>query len=136
MNDKKLYSNSDFIGMISSALCLVHCLAVPLFMGWYAIQDHLHEHADHSHTHVHASVGGFNLDYFFILICLVAVWFSTRNHHTTPLLKILLWSFFAMFSIGILLEAYAPFFQYLGYLASLGLIAVHWYNYKLCQQAH
>jgi len=136
MNEKKNLSNSNFIGMLSSALCLVHCIAVPLFMGWYAIQENYHDHAGHAHTHAHATVGGFNMDYFFILVCLVAVLFSTRNHHTTPVLKVLLWAFFGLFAIGILFEAYAPVFQYLGYIASLGLIGVHWYNYKLCQKAH
>ncbi|MGB0863849.1 MAG: MerC domain-containing protein [Saprospiraceae bacterium] len=132
MEDKNLQNNSDLIGMISSGLCLIHCLAMPFVLGWYTFSEHAHH--DHvGHVHAHASVGGFNWDYFFILLALVAVLFSTRGHAASTLVKSLLWVFFAMFAIGIGFEAFGVFFQILGYTASLGLIATHWINYRECR---
>ena len=136
MNNTKITHNSDIIGMVSSFLCLLHCIAMPFVLAFYSFQDIGHKHSSHAgHVHAHAH-GAFNWDYFFVLLCLLAVWSSARNQHATPLLKGALWGFFAMFSIGILFETYAPFFQYLGYIASLGLILSHWQNYRVCRVAH
>lgn len=134
MNDQKLRQNSDFIGMLSSSLCLVHCIAVPLVMGWYSMVEHTgqaHEHA--AHTHSHLTMGGINWDFLFIALGAVAVYFSTRAHHITPTLKAVLWGFFGLFAVGILLEQHIAIFQYVGYVGSIGLIVGHWINYRRCR---
>lgn len=138
--EDKQASKVDLIGMTSSFLCLLHCIAVPFVLGWYSLQDAHHHHhhasaASHQHTHFQASML-LNWDYLFVIICLVAVWSASRKAHTTPVLKMMLWSFFALFSVGILMEAVHPVFQYMGYAASAGLIWAHWRNYRACQIAH
>lgn len=134
MNDPKIRQNADFLGMLSSSLCLVHCIAVPLVMGWYSVMEHSgHDHATVGHAHSHLSMGGFNWDLFFVALGAIAVYFSTRAHHITPTLKAVLWGFFAVFAVGIFLEQRIPAFQYVGYVGSLGLIVGHWINYRRCR---
>lgn len=123
MNEKDFANNSDLLGMIGSVACLVHCIAMPIIIGFYSASS-----AHHHHTS--------GWDIFFIVLCLVAVFFSSRNHHTAPLIKIFLWTSFVLFASGILLTSVAHGFEYLSYLGSLGLVATHWVNYRICQKAH
>ena len=116
---------SDYIGIISATLCLIHCLVAPAFMGAYA----------HAHNHNHETVESTSIflhhgwDYFFLILGFVAVWFSSR-HTSQNILKVLLWLTFGFLAASILLEEMAPFFQKLVYFSSLGLITVHILNIR------
>ena len=124
MNEKDIRNNSDLIGMISSIACIIHCLALPILLSIFANSG-----SEHHHTLEF-------LDFFFILIALVAVLFSSRNHHSNSLIRTILWSSFFIFTIGILLRPISHAFDYLGYLGSLGLIVAHGVNYRICLKAH
>ncbi|MPR35306.1 MerC domain-containing protein [Salmonirosea aquatica] len=114
------HSKADYMGIAGSVLCLIHCLITPVL----ALGTSL---TAHSHT-----IGVIDLDYFFILINGVAVYFATREHRN-PLLRLFLWSAFLLFSVSLILENYFPAFRTLGYLGSGLLIAGHVYNLIYCR---
>lgn len=125
MEDKNILQNSDLVGMISSFLCVIHCLAMPIVLSVYSASNGHHHHETHD-----------PLDYMFIFLGLIAVLFSTRNHHSTPMVKVLLWASFALFAFGIAFKTAGHAFEYVSYLGSIGLIAAHWLNYRVCAKAH
>jgi hypothetical protein len=124
MNDKNIFDNSDLIGMISSLACIIHCLALPILLSIFTVSGSEHHHSLEL------------LDFLFIIIGLVAVIFSSRNFHSTTLIRTILWSSFAAFALGILLKPLSHSFEYLSYAGSLGLIFAHGVNYRLCAKAH
>jgi hypothetical protein len=118
------HGKADYIGILGSALCIVHCLLVPaLAFGTTTIA---HDH--HAHT------GLLSLDYFFIVINGAAVYFATKEHKSLPL-RILLWSALSIFAVSLLLENVNPIFTVLGYIGSGLLIAGHLTNLYICQIA-
>lgn len=64
--------NSDFLGAFASGLCLIHCIATPfLFVAQAA--------AHHDHHHHGASPGWWLIDSAFLIISLLAVYWTARN---------------------------------------------------------
>ncbi len=132
--------NSDFIGAVSAFLCIIHCAIVPILMGVHSIYYAGDVLASTSHTeHSHSSLEFFNLfegshwhslDYFFIVITLIAVFFATRKS-LVSWIKVGLWSCASLFIISILLEEYVIGIEYLAYLASALLIVFHVLNQRL-----
>ncbi|MCI4668403.1 MAG: MerC domain-containing protein [Bacteroidia bacterium] len=115
---------SDYLGIISASLCLIHCLVAPAFMGAYV---HAHNHGSHAageSIFLHHA-----WDYFFLVVGFIAVLFSAKHSHQ-PILKALLWLTFAFLAASILLESWAPLLQNLVYFSSLGLITVHILNIR------
>lgn len=119
---------SDYIGIISAFLCLIHCLAGPILMS-AGLVAHNHSHSLGGDEHLHGD--HFLLhrgwDFVFLTIGLFAVIFSTR-HTPTKWIKSLLWITFGFLAGAILLEEQAPFFQYLVYISSIALIVAHYAN--------
>ncbi|HET6242953.1 MAG: MerC domain-containing protein [Bacteroidetes bacterium] len=115
--------NSDIIGILSSGLCLVHCLALPA--AFLYIGD---SSAGHSHGH-----GGFNYDYLFLSIAIVAVFFTTKKTSST-FIKFSLWIFLLICTFAIIFHDYSPFIQYIMYIGSAGLIISHVLNIRYNKQ--
>lgn len=115
------HGKADFVGIAGSLLCLIHCLITPAL----AIGGSLSAHEQ-------LAVGPLHLDYFFILINGVAVYFATRDHKI-PVLQLFLWSSFVLFSSSLLLEDINPAFKVTGYLGSAFLILGHGYNLVYCK---
>jgi uncharacterized membrane protein YvlD (DUF360 family) len=115
------HRKADFMGIAGSILCLIHCLITPaLAMGGSLTA--------HNHT-----IGGLiDLDYFFIIINGIAVYFATREHRI-PALRMFLWGAFLLFSVSLILENEFAAFKALGYLGSGLLIAGHVYNVLFCR---
>jgi len=115
---------SDYLGIISAVLCLIHCLLAPTLMGAYA----------HSHEAIHSNESGefflhHNWDYVFLGLGLLAVWLSSR--HTSQLaLKVLLWLTYGFLAASVLLEGQGELFQNLVYISSIALIMVHVLNIR------
>jgi hypothetical protein len=84
-------------------------------------------------TH-HSHPGLISLDYIFILINGVAVYYATRNHQSLPL-RILLWGALTIFSTSLILEGKHDAFTWLGYAGSGLLIIGHLINLYVCQIA-
>lgn len=117
MKFSKLYPHADLIGVVSALLCLIHCVAVPVLLVLGALSEGLW-----AHTAV--------LDYLFIVLALMAVYFATRNQETTLPVRIGLWSSTALFSLAILLHDWFAFALYLSVAASIALLVFHAINYR------
>lgn len=122
MKTDLLSSKADYIGITGSVLCIIHCLITPvLLMTTGLLQDH------------HLRFGFLSLDYIFIAVNIMAVYFATR-HYAQPVIKRALWGFLALFAVGIMLEDVNEAFEYLGYAASAGLVVTHLINIRQHRQ--
>ncbi|MGA0557606.1 MerC domain-containing protein [Larkinella sp. VNQ87] len=119
-----LNKRADYIGISGSVLCIIHCLITPVLLvsSSFLANDTVR-------------VGFLSLDYLFIGVNILAVYFATR-HFTTPAIKIGLWFFLSVFAVAILLEDVNESFEYLGYAASLGLVTTHLVNIRLHRLRH
>lgn len=117
------HNKADYIGILGSLLCIVHCLAMPvLALGSAFGHDH------------HMHIGFLSLDYLFILINAAAVYFATREHRSV-FVRILLWFALLLFAVSLIFEERNVVFQWLGYLGSALLITGHVINLYICQIA-
>lgn len=110
---------SDYLGISSATVCLIHCLAAPVLMSM-GISVHEHE----GQAHGWGILLSHSWDFLFLGIGLIAVIFSSR-HMENNIRKILLWSSFGFLTAAILFEHVGPMFQYLTYISSLALILMH-----------
>ena len=97
---------ADFLGVASSALCMVHCAVMPLVV---------------------VVAGWANLDYFFVFMSLIAVFWATRTI-TDSKKKMLFWLSWLIFAIGLMGENIG--IGFLGYIGSVGLIVLHFLNIR------
>lgn len=126
LNMKTAHSHNnkaDYIGILGSILCIIHCLLVPVIT--------IGSSLEHMHTH---QAGLLSLDLLFVVVNGIAVYFATKDHKSLPL-RLLLWSALALFSVSILLESRLPVFTWLGYAGSALLIIGHFVNLYQCQIA-
>jgi hypothetical protein len=114
---KKL--NSDYLGLISSTLCLIHCIALPFIVVFFGEALHSIEHLEF-------------LDWIFAVISLYAAYDSIKKTSSNylKLSFIIGWVFFL---IGIVFHE-DVIFSYSLHIGSLVLIASHLINYKLFRQ--
>ncbi len=119
---KTFSKQSDKIGIISSSLCLVHCLSMPLLLSMQPLSSGLDAHA---HGHL--------FELFFLVFSFVAVYFSTRHTASVPM-KYAFYAVLSLFTLGFVFEESLYWVKYLGYLGSLGLIVLHLYNWKSNKQ--
>lgn len=80
-------------------------------------------------------MGYLSLDYVFIGVNIIAVYFATR-HYAPPIIKRSLWGFLGLFTIALLLEDTDPAFEYLAYAASAGLVITHLFNIRQHRVSH
>ena len=121
---------SDIWGAIASSLCLIHCLATPFIF------------IAHAHTHVHAHDAGHGeavplwwhfIDYLFIGISFIAVYYSSSNT-TLKWMPAALYTSWGLLTLFILNEKFPLFHvDHLFILfPALGLVSLHLYNQKYC----
>jgi hypothetical protein len=125
-----LSKKSDNVGIISSVLCLIHCLLLPIAISAMSVVNHAHDHAHHHHhDHGHGSLEA--LDYVFWVFSLIAVYYSMRQ---TTLNKVRLAFVLAglLFTCGILFKEILPFGHAWSYAGSVCLILTHYYNMRYC----
>lgn len=121
ISEEHTHGKADYIGITGSILCLVHCLVTPaLAVGSSLATDH------------HMEGGFFNLDYIFIVINGIAVYYATRDHKLA-VLRVFMWCSFLLFSVSLLLETHTPSASIMGYVGSGLLIAGHAYNLVYCR---
>lgn len=113
-----LKPSSDYIGIFSAVVCLLHCLAGPIFLGASA---HMH---DHEHFFLDP-----NWNYLFLGIGFVAVWYSSSHAHN-KWLKYLLWGTYIVLALAIIFETQTEFLHYVVYGASVALIIAHIVNLR------
>ncbi|MEM8582641.1 MAG: MerC domain-containing protein [Bacteroidota bacterium] len=117
---------SDVVGALASGLCAVHCLSTPfLFVAQTCSVTGCCE----------TSPGWWSmLDYLFIGITLVAVYFSSRNT-SKSWIKYALYGSWAVLTLLIVNEKLelAPLSELWKYGAAFALVGLHLYNLKYCQ---
>ncbi len=111
-----LHRHSDHLGILSSIICLIHCMVGPVAVG---ATTHFHEH---SHAHAHGS--HLMWDFVFLGFGLVAVWFSSRHTHEWWM-KAWLWVSFSLLGTVLLLGKDSELLVILAYTSSAGLVAGH-----------
>lgn len=124
MKPDLLSRKADYIGITGSVLCLIHCLVTPVLLMTTALL-----------RNEQLRVGFLTLDYVFIGVNIVAVYFATKGHGS-PAIKRALWGFLTLFAIGILLEDVGETFRLIGYAASAGLVMTHLLNIRQHRLQH
>lgn len=115
---------ADYIGITGSILCLIHCMVTPVVL----LTSSLLQNST-------LRIGYLSLDYVFIGINIIAVYFATR-HYAHPVIKRSLWGFLALFSLSLVLEDASPIFEYIAYVASAGLVISHFLNIRQHRLSH
>ncbi|TAE23830.1 MAG: MerC domain-containing protein [Cytophagales bacterium] len=123
MKSTSISHKADYVGITGSVLCLIHCLATPVLLVTSTLLKD--EFVRDSYL---------SLDYVFIGVNIVAVYFATR--HAPAGVRTALWGFLTLFAACIMLEDTAPVFEYAAYVASLGLVGSHLYNIWYCRMRH
>lgn len=110
-----LKSIFNYLGIISSSLCIVHCIITPtlLLFGRLIFQS-------------------IYVDLTFIIVSLISVMISSYKSRN-KIIKSLLWFFFSLFAISILFESQLELFHIVGIISSIGLMIIHILNIKNCK---
>ncbi len=106
--------NSDFLGMLSSSLCLIHCLALPIIIVFFGEALHSLEHLEF-------------LDWIFAIISLYAAVDSVRKTHS-KLLRITFITGWTFFVVGVFAHEHV-YLSYSLHIGSVILIISHVRNY-------
>lgn len=113
---------SDWLGVTTSGLCAVHCTLTPLF---FATRPILEGTLD---KHGHSSEFWSLLDYLFLGLSFIAVWYSAR-HTSYSVIKWIFWGAWSIFTIGLLSELFHFYYaKWLMYVGSIALIGMHLFN--------
>lgn len=119
MASEKVRSKYDKFGILSSFLCIIHCTIWPIAFALLANVHHPFSHA---------------LDFLFVAVSLVAVYFSSKNS-SSLFIKSALWLSVCVFISGVVLEHYYIMGKNIALIGSAGLIIFHFFNirhYKKC----
>ena len=122
---KFLINNSDFFGILTCSLCLVHCISTPLILISFSSLN----------TILSTSYSWWsNLDYVFLLISFFMVYISVQTTRIKSM-KFLFWlSWFSLFLVIINEKTeFYIFSEYLTYLTATGLSLLHLFNLKCCK---
>ena len=119
---------SDAVGVISSTLCMLHCIATPFIF--------LATVTTCSNTCCSSAPGWYQwLDYVFVFISFFAVLYSTKSSNVNWI-KYALWSSWLALCFVILNANLFQFFYLsnnIKFIPSFSLIGFHLYNLRYCQ---
>ena len=118
--------NSDTIGAVASTLCFIHCLATPAIFVAKACTATCCADAD-------APTWWKAIDYLFLVISFVAIYYSTRNT-SKYWIKLSLWISWSLLLVTIASEASKTQLipETFIYFPALSLVVLHFYNLKYC----
>jgi len=119
MFEKISTAKSDYLGIISSILCLIHCLALPFF---FLLGIQFNEYWKHNYE---------NFGLLFLFISFITVFYSAKNANSLYV-SLFMWLFFISLAIGILFEENFRAAQYLLGIGSVGLVITHIANIRHC----
>lgn len=126
-----IYTNqkkSDFVGIIASSLCAIHCAITPLI---FVAKPFLHETVCQSNACcTNAPIGWKVFDFLFLLISLFAVWYSAKSTDKRSI-QWLLWMSWICLIIGLLTSKH--FGHLIMYIGSLSLVVIHLMNFRYCR---
>ncbi len=110
------FPKSDWIGIASASLCVVHCLLTPMLValaatyGWWP-----------------------GLPYLFLMISGYAAIETSRHSNGSPWLW-LIWTSLLVLTAAIIFEEEAEWLEWTSYLASVGLVVGHVLNMAYCRK--
>ena len=122
---KVIIKNSDQIGAVSSALCMLHCFATPfLFLSQSSL----------IFISVDFTLPWFIINYIFLFISFIAIYYSVKNS-SNKFIRIFLYLFWAVLSSLIINESLGILSipETATYLSASSLICLHIYNLKYCR---
>jgi|TARA_B100000497_G_C7619614_1_gene372242 hypothetical protein len=113
---------TDGIGIISGSLCLIHCVATPFIFIAKACSVSCCSDAP---------LWWQSIDYLFLIISFIAIYFVSKNT-TNQLLKVAFWLSWAVLLVVILNQSFELFYlpKNLIYVSSFLIITLHLYNIK------
>jgi hypothetical protein len=115
MNNTKI-NKADLIGILSSSICMVHCLATPLLIAFGA-----------------GFITNPFFKYLFLIISFVSIFKATENI-TSKKISLLLWISFWGFLFSTLFQEEYEWLHYSGYLFAILIIIGHILNIKHCRE--
>ncbi|MEY3416892.1 MAG: hypothetical protein RL711_897 [Bacteroidota bacterium] len=115
MNTTKI-NKADLIGILSSSICLVHCVATPLLIAFGA-----------------GFITNPFFKYLFLIISFVSIFKATENI-TSKKISLLLWISFWGFLFSTLFQEEYEWLHYSGYLFAILIIIGHILNIKHCSE--
>lgn len=115
INTTKSYK-ADIIGILSSSICLVHCIATPLLIAFGA--NYL--------------TNPF-FKYLFLIISFVSIFKATEKISKLKI-ALLLWVSFSGFLFSTLFQEEYHWLHYTGYFFAILIIVGHILNIKYCKQ--
>jgi hypothetical protein len=122
---KTVSYSSDNVGIIASALCMIHCIGTPfLFIAKACTTTCCSE----------APLWWQIIDYFFLIISFLAIYFVTQKISLTWI-KIVFWSSWIILLLTILNHTFQTFEMPTNfiYLPASTIIILHFYNLKFCK---
>ncbi len=124
MNITKVIDKSDWVGVLASGLCLVHCLATPFL---FVAHANIGLHGEN-----HPSWWGF-LDIVFLLLSFFAVYWSAKNT-SKKWVKYTFWCFWGLLTLIVANEKWTLLHltEAAIYLPTMGLVLLHLYNHRYC----
>lgn len=123
MQIKSYQKHSDLLGMVSAGLCLIHCIVLPIFLLSATFSTGLLSHNWHW------------LDYIFIMLALVAVYFSAKRV-SNLYIRIGMWLSVFIFGVALLAHEISEYAQYISIAASLTLMLLHFVNIRHCHRCN
>ena len=121
---KTVKLNSDYLGIFSGTLCILHCAFTPIL---FLSQTQLVK------LNLEASVVWKMLNFLFLILSFIAVYRSRKNSNNLYVKRLLLYTWIAL-CVCILNELFELFhvLEVFSYLAAASLCALHVYNLKYC----
>ena len=116
MSKAQKYSFANLIGIVSSSICLVHCVATPLLIAFGA-------------EYIINPI----FKYVFLILSFASIFKATENVTNTKNV-ILLWVSFWGFLFSTLFQEEYEWLHYSGYFFTILIIAGHILNIKHCNQ--
>lgn len=117
MINTKKYNYADFVGIASSSICLVHCIATPILI--VCTKNCCDENPV--------------LKYTFLIVAFISI-FKTTENATKTKTALLLWVSFWGFLFSTLFQEEYNWLHYLAYFFSASIIVGHILNIKYCKQ--
>ena len=119
---------SDILGAIASSLCLIHCLATPfIFIAQAGAVGHHHHHGEAAPLWWHS------VDFIFLVISFLAVYYSALNTRLKwmPIALYVSWGLLALFILNE--KFHLLHLDHIFILVpAISLVGLHLYNRKYC----
>ena len=123
----RLLVQSDKIGIIASTLCAIHCFMTPVLFVVKACS---------TSCCAESPVWWQSIDYIFLIISLIAIYYTSKNS-TKSWIRISLWASWILLLLTLISHSFENtlFPNNFIYFPSSAIIILHFYNIKYCKCA-